>query len=78
MVELSNRDYLTGLYNSRKLSDVLQELCTDKKTFYLVYLDVDRFKEVNNTYGHAAGDSHLRTIANMPIIPRMPVQWRSL
>ncbi|WP_294146626.1 sensor domain-containing diguanylate cyclase [uncultured Clostridium sp.] len=63
MVELSNRDYLTELYNSRKLSDVLQELYTDKKPFYLVYLDVDRFKEVNDTYGHAAGDSLLRTIA---------------
>lgn len=63
MVELSNRDYLTELHNSRKLSDVLQEFCDENKPFYLVYLDVDRFKEVNDTYGHAAGDSLLKTIA---------------
>lgn len=65
--ELAIRDELTGLYNRRELMRLLQEevdSCTRYGRFAsLLILDVDRFKEVNDTYGHLTGDEVLRQIA---------------
>lgn len=63
MAEMSYRDHLTGLYNARKLSDVLSSLHEEGAAFCFAYLDVDDFKQVNDTYGHAAGDVLLKTVA---------------
>ena len=63
MAEISYRDYLTELYNGRKMSKVLQNLYANSKSFYFIYLDVDKFKHVNDTFGHAAGDMLLKRIA---------------
>lgn len=64
MVELSYHDYLTTLYNGRKMYEVLQKLIKTKKMFTLIYLDVDEFKAVNDTYGHTIGDELLKAIAH--------------
>lgn len=53
---LACRDVLTGIYNRRKFVDVLQKACEDRQPFLLCYIDFDRFKEVNDTYGHDVGD----------------------
>jgi diguanylate cyclase (GGDEF)-like protein len=54
----ANTDFLTGLHNRRSLFDYLKVL--DKNTrLSLIMLDLDRFKSVNDTFGHAAGDEAL-------------------
>lgn len=53
-------DPLTGLSSARGLSESLDAWCRRTgKSFAVLYLDLDRFKSVNDTYGHAAGDSLL-------------------
>ncbi len=64
LAEMANRDYLTGLYNARKLSSILQSLMADGKPFYFAYLDVNDFKAVNDEHGHASGDALLKEIAS--------------
>ncbi|MFR1989165.1 MAG: GGDEF domain-containing protein [Oscillospiraceae bacterium] len=54
---------MTGLFNERYFSRVLS-ICEAKKLpFVLYYLDLDRFKPVNDTYGHLMGDRLLKEIA---------------
>jgi diguanylate cyclase (GGDEF)-like protein/PAS domain S-box-containing protein len=61
------RDPLTGLYNRRYLSDALdRELGRARREEYpvsLVMVDIDAFKQVNDTYGHYAGDLILKHLA---------------
>jgi TonB family protein len=65
---LAYRDDLTGLYNRRLLSEMLREgwsaLVERHGTVALILLDLDLFKEVNDTWGHMAGDEALRTAAD--------------
>lgn len=66
---LAYRDPLTGLYNRRCLEErALEEFARARKEREFVGLatfDVDRFKEVNDTLGHAAGDQVLQEIAQV-------------
>jgi diguanylate cyclase (GGDEF)-like protein len=61
------RDPLTGLYNRRPLEESLhREILRARRggtTVGLMAIDLDRFKQVNDTLGHDAGDAVLRTIA---------------
>jgi diguanylate cyclase (GGDEF)-like protein len=61
---LADRDALTGLYNRRAgercLADVLE---APDDSDVLILFDVDRFKHINDTHGHPAGDAVLREIA---------------
>ena len=60
---MANTDSLTGLFNERYFSRVLN-ICEAKKLpFVLYYLDLDRFKPVNDIYGHAMGDRLLKEIS---------------
>jgi TonB family protein len=62
--ELAYRDDLTGLYNRRLLTELLTAgwpaLVERYGTVALIVLDLDLFKEVNDTWGHMAGDEALR------------------
>lgn len=60
----ANRDPLTGLSNRRYLELQLAELVASKIPFCLVLLDFNRFKQVNDQYGHLAGDELLRAFAS--------------
>jgi TonB family protein len=64
---LAYRDDLTGLYNRRLLSELLRDgwaaLLERHGTVALMVLDLDLFKEVNDTWGHIAGDHALRAAA---------------
>jgi diguanylate cyclase (GGDEF)-like protein/PAS domain S-box-containing protein len=54
----ANTDFLTGLNNRRSLFDYLTGLGNNTK-LSLIMLDLDKFKSVNDTYGHALGDEAL-------------------
>jgi diguanylate cyclase (GGDEF)-like protein/PAS domain S-box-containing protein len=60
-------DALTGLVNrrefERRLQDSIEVARTGAQTHVLCYLDLDRFKAVNDTSGHMAGDNMLREVA---------------
>jgi two-component system, cell cycle response regulator len=64
---LALRDPLTGLANRRLLDDrmsmALVHARRNKSTMAVVYLDLDGFKEINNTLGHGAGDVLLKMVA---------------
>jgi len=65
--EQTIRDSLTGLYNRRYLDENLErELARarrDNLPLCMVMLDIDHFKDLNDTYGHPAGDEALRAVA---------------
>ena len=60
---MANTDGLTGLLNERCFSSVLRAKEKDGEPFTLFYLDLDRFKPVNDTYGHDMGDKLLKMVA---------------
>jgi diguanylate cyclase (GGDEF)-like protein/PAS domain S-box-containing protein len=65
--EQAIRDALTNLFNRRYLEETLErELARAAREVYplcIVMLDIDHFKNVNDTYGHEAGDLVLKTLA---------------
>ena len=65
--ELAQHDMLTGLANRALFSDRLQHAIAvaqrESTRFALLYLDLDKFKPVNDTYGHAVGDLLLKEVA---------------
>lgn len=58
-------DTLTGLRNRRAADAALAALCKGRRAFGLMQMDLDYFKTVNDTYGHAAGDQVLRRVAQV-------------
>ena len=64
--EQAQRDPLTGVFNHGTFIDKLQSQVRDaaaaKQTVGLIMLDIDRFKQYNDTYGHMVGDDVLRSI----------------
>ena len=64
---LSQHDPLTGLPNRSRLRDYLEQNLASLRsgsTMTLLYIDLDRFKPVNDTLGHAAGDEVLMGVAS--------------
>lgn len=65
----ANLDALTGLRNRRWLENLLMRLQGENLMPYLplsvVMLDIDHFKQINDTYGHEAGDVALQAVANL-------------
>jgi diguanylate cyclase (GGDEF)-like protein/PAS domain S-box-containing protein len=67
--EYAEKDSLTGVFNRRKFYAVL-ELEKERAIRYnrslsLIMFDIDRFKSVNDTYGHAVGDAVLKKAASV-------------
>jgi len=67
--ESVRRDGLTGLYNRRYLDEFLGEAFASAsesgKPLSIAFADLDKFKHVNDTYGHQVGDQILETTANI-------------
>ncbi len=76
-MELAVTDGLTGLHNRRyldaHLTGLFEEAALRDRPFAVLALDIDRFKAVNDTYGHDAGDAVLREVAE-----RLRVQVRTI
>lgn len=58
-------DPLTGLRNRRAADLVLERLCAARASFGLLHMDLDFFKAVNDTLGHAAGDFVLASVGRI-------------
>lgn len=62
----ASHDSLTGLYNrdalNKRIAEYLHDYATDHTPIFLMLIDLDRFKEVNDTLGHGAGDDILRAL----------------
>lgn len=64
--EQATRDPLTGLYNRRFLLEILdrelKQSARTRRPISVILLDVDHYKAINDTYGHAAGDAALKML----------------
>jgi diguanylate cyclase (GGDEF)-like protein/PAS domain S-box-containing protein len=69
--EQSVRDHLTGLFNRRYMEETLerevQRAIRKQLSLGIIMLDIDDFKNINDTCGHAAGDEILRTLGQLLI-----------
>ncbi len=67
--QMAVTDKLTGLYNRHKFYQVATQELTrakrHKRPLSLIIFDIDRFKDINDRYGHDVGDAVLRTIAKL-------------
>jgi diguanylate cyclase (GGDEF)-like protein/PAS domain S-box-containing protein len=62
--KLAYYDSLTGLMNRVKFEKVVNDMIHKNEAFAMLYLDLDNFKEINDTVGHKAGDEFLKYIGN--------------
>lgn len=63
---LSNQDIITNLYNRRYFMKALKKKISEVKaaeTIMLLFIDVDRFKTINDTYGHDVGDKVIQELS---------------
>ena len=64
ILEISNRDALTNVYNRRyvfnKAKEIIKEYKDKEKVLSVCILDIDYFKDINDTYGHQIGDCVLK------------------
>ena len=70
LVEMATTDFLTGLLNRRNFLSTMEDELNRLKRFDIaraavLMLDLDHFKRVNDTYGHAAGDAVLKHFAHL-------------
>ncbi|THF69733.1 EAL domain-containing protein [Deinococcus sp. Arct2-2] len=67
LTQQAERDFLTGLLNrvqlEGRLQDAIEHAVQHRSTAALLFMDLDRLKLINDTYGHPAGDTVLREVA---------------
>ncbi len=63
----SQRDFLTGVYNRKALDEYLEAMIEkshdEGETLSILMVDIDHFKQFNDTHGHAVGDEVIKTVA---------------
>lgn len=63
IAELAMTDALTGLPNRRKFTYDVDDALTENARGFMLIVDADHFKQINDTYGHAIGDICLQAIS---------------
>ena len=58
-LEFARKDYLTGICNRRYTEELIGERIENKKNGIFILFDIDKFKEINDSYGHITGDEVL-------------------
>lgn len=59
----AQRDSLTGLFNRRVICDYLEQVMTEQRRGLCIMLDIDDFKDYNDSFGHIEGDTVLKTLS---------------
>ena len=69
MQDMARRDGLTGIYNRAYFNEIFYEISMKASdggdNLSVAMLDIDKFKNVNDTYGHLAGDAVIKMVANV-------------
>ena len=68
LTRLANTDPMTGLWNRRRfltLGEEAIERAQENNMLWVIMMDIDHFKRINDTYGHAAGDVAIRDFATL-------------
>jgi two-component system glycerol uptake and utilization response regulator len=64
LIFFASYDYLTKVYNRRKFFELAEIIFKDsKENLYAVMIDIDKFKKINDTYGHPVGDEVIKAVA---------------
>lgn len=63
--EMVETDWLTGLYNRMAIEKKVNEVLKNRQLGVLLAIDIDNFKEINDRYGHIAGDRVLQGVAGI-------------
>ncbi len=63
--KFANHDFLTGLYNRRYFFDHIDDFLHNNNQYAIAMLDIDHFKNINDTFGHDAGDTVLKHLATI-------------
>jgi diguanylate cyclase (GGDEF)-like protein len=64
LIYLATKDYLTGISNRRDYFNRAKKVFYKYDNIHIVMMDLDRFKKINDTYGHKAGDEVLKVFTN--------------
>lgn len=63
---IASYDQMTGIYNRRKFFELAEKkFALDKNNLCAVMIDIDKFKAINDTYGHAMGDKAIKEVVNI-------------
>lgn len=69
LIDLSNKDYLTKTYNRRYFDDYARKIIElarrNQQNISVIAVDIDRFKKINDTFGHSVGDEVLIAVSNI-------------
>ena len=69
LTDIANTDVLTGLRNRRRFDEIagreMQRNTHGRQALWLLMIDIDKFKKINDSFGHAEGDNALRQVSRV-------------
>ncbi len=61
----ASTDFLTGLHSRDSADNLIEQYIQEKQKFFIVFLDMDNLKNVNDNIGHEEGDFYIKRVANI-------------